>query len=266
MDIHKPKPVHNLREFLGEILVIVTGVLIALGLEQAVEAWHWSHQVENAEAALGQELSETVGQGRERIAVTDCVDRRLDILAEIVDHAADTGRLPPLGDIAMPPERTWSNGVWQSTLNGQTGEHLANEERNAFSVIYGFVGMLSSTNARELDIWTRLYALVGPGRALQPAEAGELRRAISEARAANQVMGLAAIRVQQATQAWHVTLNERLARSFGRSTDDYAICHPVGPIPAHYGNAPIADAIARAQASPIGRGAGAQAIAGRPQR
>jgi hypothetical protein len=35
MHIHKPKPLHGIREFLSEIGVIVVGVLIALGLEQA---------------------------------------------------------------------------------------------------------------------------------------------------------------------------------------------------------------------------------------
>lgn len=37
MDIHKPKPIHNWREFLSEIGVIVLGVLIALGAEQSIE-------------------------------------------------------------------------------------------------------------------------------------------------------------------------------------------------------------------------------------
>jgi len=266
MDIHKPKPVHNLREFLGEILVIVTGVLIALGLEQAVEAWHWHHQVENAESALGRELSETVGQGRERIAISDCVDRRLDSLADIVDRAAESGRLPPVGDIAMPPERTWSNGVWQSTLAGQTGEHLANDQRTSLSVIYGFVAFLGSTNLRELDIWTRLYALVGPGRTLQPAEAAELRNAISEARAANQVIGLASVRVDQLSQAFDVELDHGFVDSFRRPQGDYAICLPIGAVPPHYGNAPIAGAIARARAAPAGQGTAGRPVAGAAPR
>jgi hypothetical protein len=30
MEIHKPKPFHNWREFLAEIVVVVLGVLIAL--------------------------------------------------------------------------------------------------------------------------------------------------------------------------------------------------------------------------------------------
>jgi hypothetical protein len=37
VEIHKPKPVHNWREFLGEIAVVVVGVLIALSAEQVVE-------------------------------------------------------------------------------------------------------------------------------------------------------------------------------------------------------------------------------------
>ena len=39
MDIHKPKPVHNLREFLSEIGVIVCGIVIALGSEVNVQAF-----------------------------------------------------------------------------------------------------------------------------------------------------------------------------------------------------------------------------------
>ncbi len=38
MDIHKPKAIHSWREFLKELGTIVLGILIALGLEQAVEA------------------------------------------------------------------------------------------------------------------------------------------------------------------------------------------------------------------------------------
>ncbi len=262
MDIHKPKPVHNLREFLGEIAIIVTGVLIALTLEQVVEAWHWRHQVENAETALGKELSETVGQGSERIKVSACVDRRLDQLATIVDGASASGTLPPVGDIAMPPGRTWSNGVWTSTLDGQTGEHLEIDHRNAFSVIYGFENMLAATNARELDIWTRLYAMVGPGRPLSPQEAGDLRRTISEARAANQIMGLAAVRVEQATASFKVELDGKLMSAFVQPADQYAICKPIGAVPVHYGQAPLADAIARARAAPIGNGLTGRAVAG----
>jgi hypothetical protein len=35
MDLHKPRPWHSLREFLKEYLIIVVGVLTALGAEPA---------------------------------------------------------------------------------------------------------------------------------------------------------------------------------------------------------------------------------------
>jgi hypothetical protein len=41
VEFHKPKPVHNWRELLTEIGVVVIGVCIALAAEQAVEWWHW---------------------------------------------------------------------------------------------------------------------------------------------------------------------------------------------------------------------------------
>lgn len=52
MDVHKPKPWHNWREFLAEIATIVIGVLIALGAEQAVEWLHWRREVEAERGSL----------------------------------------------------------------------------------------------------------------------------------------------------------------------------------------------------------------------
>ena len=95
MHFHLPKPLHGWREFAGEVGVIVLGVVIALGLEQAVESWHWHDRVDHAVAALGFEVAETLGQGQERLNVARCVDRRLDELASIVDDVSRTGRLPP---------------------------------------------------------------------------------------------------------------------------------------------------------------------------
>jgi hypothetical protein len=262
VDIHKPKPVHSLRELLSEVGVIVIGILIALGLEQAVEAMHWRHQAEGAERALGRELSETYGQASERVLVSDCVDQRLDQLAAVVDTAERNGRLPALGDIAMPPARTWSTGVWQSTLSGQTAEHMSEESRNAYSVIYGFSTMLSGANAREMDAWTRLYAMVGPGRTLTPVEAVSLRNGISEARMLNQVMGLASMRIQQMALGYRVVIDNRFVRTFDQPKSTYAICQPPGAVPAHYGAAPIAHAIERARENPIGKGHAGKAVAG----
>ena len=41
MHFHLPKPLHGWREFIGEVGIIVVGVLVALTAEQLVEAAHW---------------------------------------------------------------------------------------------------------------------------------------------------------------------------------------------------------------------------------
>ena len=51
MDIHKPGPIQNWRDLLKEVGVIVLGVSIALGAEQAVEWLHWRSEVTAARAA-----------------------------------------------------------------------------------------------------------------------------------------------------------------------------------------------------------------------
>ena len=45
MHFHLPKPLHGWREFVGEVGIIVIGVLIALGAEQVVETLHWRDEV-----------------------------------------------------------------------------------------------------------------------------------------------------------------------------------------------------------------------------
>jgi hypothetical protein len=45
MHFHLPKPLHGWREFVGEVGIIVIGILIALGAEQVVETVHHRSQV-----------------------------------------------------------------------------------------------------------------------------------------------------------------------------------------------------------------------------
>lgn len=262
LDIHKARPVHNLREFLSEIVVIVIGVAIALTGEQAVEWLHWRSQVAEAEGVLGHELTETVGQGDERLVVSACVDRRLDLLSHTIAQAGASGRSPPLGDIGAPPVRTWTNGVWESSLSAQTLAHMAVERRSAYAVAYGFGAILGQINPRELDVWTQLYVLVGPGRPISQDELARLRTLVSQARTFNTIMVVNAIHVQQMADAFHFHIGRVFRKSFDHPASIYSICGPLGTVPAEYGGSPIAGAIERARASPVGRNRSGMPITG----
>jgi hypothetical protein len=77
MHVHLPKPLHGWREFVGEVGIIVLGVLLALGAEQSVEKWHWRQRVHEAEVSISKELGEDDGaQAYARLALAPCINRQ----------------------------------------------------------------------------------------------------------------------------------------------------------------------------------------------
>lgn len=57
LDIHPPEHgIHGFRDFIIHLLTITVGLLIALGLENAVEGLHHRHQRKEAETSLRQEI------------------------------------------------------------------------------------------------------------------------------------------------------------------------------------------------------------------
>ena len=101
MEIHKPKPVHNWRELLTEIGVVVIGVCIALAAEQAVEWVHWRNQVTEARQAIASEMAGNLTSAIARLGTQACVESRLDELGQILDSASRSGSLPPVGDTRL---------------------------------------------------------------------------------------------------------------------------------------------------------------------
>src|SRR5579862_9716073 len=96
MDIHKPKAVHGWRELLREVGIIVLGVLIALGGEQAVETLHWTYEADAGEAALKIAFAREVNNAALREAQDACIAQRLAALSSVVQAASESGRLPPV--------------------------------------------------------------------------------------------------------------------------------------------------------------------------
>lgn len=253
--LQRLRPIGGWRRFVGEVGEIILGVLIALALGAVASAIGWRLEVAQARRALSVELGELIGQGVERIGFSPCVERRLDELAQMVDAAASTGRLPRLGDIRAPSFRTWPHGVGVGIVNSGAAAHFDPEELGAISQMNEFFVLLGELNKRELDAWTKLYTLVGPGRTLLPDEATDLRRAIGEARLVNRWLSLVAIRAMQTVVAYRIRFYGAAAREYvQRSPSDLAICGPIGPnAPAHYGQAPLYNAIERALNTPVTR-------------
>ena len=145
--------------------------------------------------------------------------------------------------------------MWQSTLTAQTAAQLDRELLDNYSTAYDFAARMSSMQERELLIWTRLYALSGPGRAFTAEEARELRQAISEARFANRILAMSGIRMKQVTIHYELGYDTDEAALYGATpASDFGICKPIkSEIPADYGAAPLTNVVENVLNDPITR-------------
>lgn len=93
MHFHLPKPLHGWREFVGEVGIIVLGVLIALGAEQAVQWFHTREELNQVRAALKSELADDRARWEYMSAAEGCTFRRLDALDKWLSTAPSAARL-----------------------------------------------------------------------------------------------------------------------------------------------------------------------------
>ena len=113
-------------------------------------------------------------------------------------------------------------------------------------MIYGFSELLSTINRHELDEWTRLATISGPGRSSSATEAEALRLALSQARTDNEAMLHYSVRIRQVVASRNMSFAREFASSFDQPRSAYSICQPISAPLLHYGASPIVDAIGNA--------------------
>ena len=245
------KPARSWRSLLTELAIVVLGVGLALAAQQAAEWWRWRADVAEAREFIATEMAENLVSAISRVRAAPCVERRLDTLARILDDAARDGRgLPPVGDIGTPVRRLWRYGIWESVVASQTATHFPRQELSALGSLYKFIQRAEIYGQDELEAWSDLSAMAGPGRRLDPASEAELRRAMGRARTANRILtSISSIVMVQAKplnlpfgpneqklvdNAVHVSLASAPATATNPSPMS-VICGPIGPVAPSYG-------------------------------
>lgn len=191
MDIHKPKPVHSLREFLSEILVVVCGILIAIGLEQAVETLHWAETVHEAKSSIHTDLVLASVLIQERLAHEACADAYLDALASAVASSPAQWRPRPAdycgfhhAAVYATLIRPWPTEVWRSIEAAGEAPHFDPHYRQQAPFTFGFISALGALTQEERRLATELGPLSYP-IALTPDGKLSLLKTIAALRAMN---------------------------------------------------------------------------------
>ena len=189
MEIHKPKPWHNLGELLQEVGVIVIGVLIALGAEQIADGLHWRHKIEQAKHAMRIELVEDDGpQAWARIATVRCFDGQLDALQALVSNQAERSAFRKAALAYTPPSRSWDSTSWQAVVASDVGTHMGAEEMVRWSSPYRTAPLMQQLGDAEQRSRTALAAIRDRKGSLSEAEADRAEGLIADLRADNMAM------------------------------------------------------------------------------
>ena len=249
MHIHRPKPLHGVREFAGEVAVIILGILIALGLEQVAEAAQHGREAAEARQTVREEVSTDLTRANQRVLRQACIDHRLDELQQILDHRTTDGRFTRPNWIGRPSRYAIESSRWEAATHSGRVSLLGNREQAAFGFMYAMLAYYYEMENGEQLVWARLQALQGVDH-LSPDGLLSIRQLLGEARFYNgsirqvshhildrgSALGLRpAPRADNSTTAcWPMTLTaaqiERMALSSGdRANAEAALAFDVLP-------------------------------------
>jgi len=182
MHIHMPKALHSLREAMGEIAIVVVGIVIAIALEQGVEQLHWASEVGKARASLHSEMAHDNRSFAFRVAAEPCIGRRLDELEQVIEASARHEPVPHLGRLIPDIGNALDDNIWQDHRAAQTLTHFKDDELDGLGAYYMQVGSIRGFIGEEVQAWGVLRVLQGDPARLGPADIAGLRVAIQHAR------------------------------------------------------------------------------------
>ena len=135
MHFHLPKPLHGWREFIGEVAIIVLGVLIALGGEEIVESWQWHEKVAVVRKSLMGELANDRGRWEVDMGTARCAVRDIDQLDRWAQ--SDASAIPPPKTMIGGGSFFWMHSAnWNLAGGSQTLDHFPIDEQLAFAALY----------------------------------------------------------------------------------------------------------------------------------
>jgi hypothetical protein len=148
LDVHPPHhPTHTWKDFFIHIATIVVGLIIAVGLEQAVEALHHHHQREELREALLQDNLKALRDDREleRYALNrvQWLSARIDDLT-VALHTRATAHDIPLLPVSFRSVPGDSN--WEAAKSSNLAEVLPQEDITVFAEVDDIINSLLKNN------------------------------------------------------------------------------------------------------------------------
>ncbi len=185
-DIHKVKPVHGWREFIGEVGIIVLGVLIALTGEQAVERLHYRTEMSEAKEALKVEIESNLWSIDDRLKLTACVDARLNDIDRWADSQGTSKPLAFVEPVAGPTLQVTGTSVWRIATASVVG-NMPFQDRVYYARLYDTLATADGLTERMADQW-RTIGLLTDGETLTSKQILQLQYYVRRLRSGNAIL------------------------------------------------------------------------------
>ncbi|WP_373474459.1 hypothetical protein [Sphingorhabdus sp.] len=126
-------------------MIVVLGVLIALGLGAFAEWANWQSKVADGEERLKEEFKRNTNYAIEQIAVSSCVTAQLDALSERLRKSGSRldpaptfirARTPDIAIVFVTPRRPSESQIWQSLQQDGTLSHFPAYRQRKLSEAY----------------------------------------------------------------------------------------------------------------------------------
>jgi len=174
MDLHAPAgPLRSLKDFLLHIGVVTIGILIALGLEQVVEARHRARIAAEAVAGFQREIADNVAQVQEVVA--DMRRLRTQSQAEIAALLAPPAH-GPAPKINYPGSHfdLVSSASWDTAIATQALIDLPYDSVKRFAEAYGVLHLFQDQERVGLGTWHDMHRFGDNAAALSAEQRSEL--------------------------------------------------------------------------------------------
>jgi hypothetical protein len=158
MELHAPGgPVRSLKDFLVHIGVVTLGILIALGLEQLVEAHHRSSLAKTAVAGFRKELAYDQDQVNEVLGNTRQLRAKIEsAIARLSAAPTPGGAEPPLDYPGITLDIV-STANWDTAVATQALNELPFETVARYAQAYGTLRLFAETERQSLGVWQDLH-------------------------------------------------------------------------------------------------------------
>lgn len=183
---HIPKPLHGWREFVGEVGIIVLGVLIALGAEQIIEGFHDRQVAAQSRRDVREEVATDLGFYKQRIVESSCVADRLRELSGIIQ----SGTVQPgaIKWIGRPDDFAPFSGRWRAVTSSARTALFPADEQSSLDAIYGIFERMDLESQTEQAAWTDLNVLQHLSGPIDVTTRLTLLRAIEQSRRSEAVL------------------------------------------------------------------------------